>query len=104
MMPSISFSIAAVSGTVEVARLFRRLFGQLDDGIDHRLEMTVAEHHRAEHDFFGQLLGFRFDHQHGVLGAGDDEVELALFHLVDRRVEDVFVVGRSRRARRRSGP
>ncbi len=39
-----------------------------------------------------QLLGFRFDHQHGVGGAGDDEVELALRHLVERRVEHVFVV------------
>jgi len=46
--------------------------------VDHRLHAVVAEHHGAEHDFFGQLLGFGFDHQHGVLGAGDDEVEAAL--------------------------
>ena len=72
---------------------FAAFSASLDDGIDHRLEVPVAEHHRAEHDFLGQLLGFRFDHQHGVLRAGDDEVELALLHLVDRRVEDVFVVG-----------
>ena len=39
-----------------------------------------------------QLLGFRLHHQHGVAGAGDDEVELALHHLVDLRIEHVFVV------------
>ena len=38
---------------------------------------------RAEHDFLGQLLGFRFHHHHRVGGAGDDEVELALDHLVE---------------------
>ena len=77
----------------EVTRLLGSLLGELDDGLDHRLEVPVAEHHGAEHDFFRQLVGFRLDHQHGVLGAGDDEVELALLHLVDGRVEHVLVVG-----------
>ena len=54
--------------------------------------MPVSEHHRAEHDLLGQFLGFRFHHQHGVIGAGDDEVELAFRHLVELRVEHVFVV------------
>ena len=80
-------------GDRQIARLLRRLFGELDDRLDHRLEMPVTEHHRAEHDFLGQLLGFRFDHHHGVMGAGDDQIELAFFHLVDGRVEDVFAVG-----------
>ena len=31
----------------------------------------------------GKLLGLGLDHQHGVVGAGDDEVERALGHLVD---------------------
>ena len=52
----------------------------------------MAEHHGAEHHFFVQFLRLRLDHQHGVGGAGDDEVELALGHLVERRVEHVFVV------------
>ncbi len=76
----------------EFARLLGRFLGELDDGVDHRLEMAVAEHHGAEHDFFGQLLGFQFHHQHRVGGAGDDEVELALDHLVELRIEHVFVV------------
>ena len=77
---------------LEVARLLRRLLGKLDDGVDHRLEVLVAEHHGAEHHLLGQLLGFRFHHQNGVRGAGDDEIELALRHLVDLRIEHIFVV------------
>ena len=82
----------AVVRDLVVARLLRRLFRELDDGLDHRLEMAVAEHHGAEHDVFRQLLGFRFDHQHRVLRAGDHEVELAFRHLVEQRIEHVFVV------------
>ena len=82
-----------VVGDDELARLFRSLFGELDDGVDHRLDMTVAEHHRTEHDFLGQLFGFQFHHHHGLLRAGDDEIELAFLHLVERRIEHVFVVG-----------
>ena len=67
----------------EIARLLRGLLGEFDDRLDHRLEMPVAEHHGAEHDVFGELFRFRFDHQHRVLRAGDDEIELALGHLVD---------------------
>ena len=52
----------------------------------------MAEHHGAEHDFLVQLLGFRFDHQHRVGGAGDDQLELGIDHLVERRIEHVFVV------------
>ena len=48
----------------------------------------MAEHDGAEHVVLGKLLGLRFDHQHGVGGAGDDEVELQFGQLVDLRVED----------------
>ena len=78
---------------LDFARLLGGLLGEFDDRLDHRLEVAVAEHHGAEHDVFVELLGFRFHHQHGVGGAGDDEVELGLDHFVERRVEDVFVVG-----------
>ena len=72
-----------IVGHRELARLLRGLLGEPDDRLDHRLEMPVAEHHGAEHDVLGQLLGLRLHHQHRVLGAGDDEVEMALLHLVD---------------------
>ena len=77
---------------LDLARLLGGLLGEFDDRVDDRLEMPVAEHHGAEHDVFVQFLGFRFHHQHGVGGAGDDEVELGVGHLVERRVEHVFVV------------
>ena len=54
--------------------------------------MPVSEHHRAEHDVFVEFLGFRFHHQHGIGGAGDDEVELGFDHFVERRVEHVLVI------------
>ncbi len=95
------------SGVVDrgnVARLLGGLLGQFDDRLDHRLEVTVTEHHRAEHDFLGQLLCFGFDHQHGVGGAGDNQLKRAVDHLVDLRVEHELVVDEARRARRRSGP
>ena len=76
----------------ELARLFGGLLGEPDDRVDHRLEMPVAEHHRAEHDVLGQLLGLQLDHQNRVRRAGDDEVELAFRHLVNLRVQHVFVV------------
>ena len=79
-----------VVGKVERTRLLGGFLGKLDDGFDHRLEAFVTEHHRAEHDFLGELAGLRFDHQHRIGGAGDDEVELRLLHRVDQRVEDVF--------------
>ena len=77
----------------DFARLLGGLLGELDDRVDDRLEVAVTEHHGAEHDVFVQLLGFRFHHQHGVGGAGDDEVELGVDHLVERRVEDELVIG-----------
>ena len=74
------------------ARLLGGLLGELDDRLDHRLEMPVTEHHGAQHDFFGQLLGLRFHHHNGVLRAGDDKIEIAFFHLVDRGIENVLAV------------
>ena len=35
----------------------------------------MTKHHGFKHDLFGKLLGFRLHHQHGVLRAGDHEVE-----------------------------
>ena len=52
--------------------------------------MPVAEHHAFEHLLLGKLLGFRFDHHHGVGRAGDDEVEVAIGHLVEQRVQHVL--------------
>ena len=82
----------ALVDDLELARLLGGLLGEIDDRVDDRLEVAVAEHHGAEHDLFAQLLGFQFHHQHGVGGAGDDQLELGVGHFVERRVENVFVV------------
>ena len=80
-----------VVGHDEFPRLLGRLLGEFDDRLDHRLHVPMAEHHGAEHHLFAQLFRLRLDHQHGVLRAGDDQVELALGHLVDLRIEHVLV-------------
>jgi hypothetical protein len=53
-------------------------FNQFVDGVDRLLHFGVTENNGAEHDFFGQLVGFGFNHQHGSFGTGNDEVKLAV--------------------------
>ncbi|MCY1393025.1 hypothetical protein D9M71_79120 [compost metagenome] len=62
---------------------------QLGDGADDRLELVVGEQHGAQHLVFGQLVGFGFNHQHGVFGTGHDHVEAGALLLFVIRVEDV---------------
>ena len=52
--------------------------------------MTVYD--GAEHDVFRQAIGLRFDHQHGRVRAGDDQVELGLGQRTRSRVQDVLAV------------
>ncbi len=78
---------------LEIPGILRRVFGQFDDRLDHRLEAAVGEHHPAQDLVFGQLLDFGFDHHHRVFGAGDDEIHpVALAQLVEGRVEHIFAV------------
>ncbi len=56
------------------------------------LHLAMTEHHGAEHHVFAQFLRFGFHHQHGVMRAGDDEVELGVGHIVERRIELVLAV------------
>ena len=66
---------------------------QVMDRVDDRFHLVVAEDDGAEHDFFGQLLGFGLDHQDGGLGTGNDQVHLARLELGGGRVEDVLAIG-----------
>ena len=66
--------------------------GERDDHLDHRLETFLAEHHGAEHDLFGQLLGFRLDHHDSVVGAGHHQIEIAFGELLEGRVQDILAV------------
>lgn len=71
-----------VVGERQLAGFLGRLFCELDDGFDDRLEMPVAEHHRAQHVVLGQLFRLRFHHQDRIVSPSDDQIELALHHLV----------------------
>ena len=74
----------------QLARFLGGLFSQANDGLDNRLEAGVAGHDRFQHRLLGQLLGLRFDHQHRIRGAGDDEVQGGILHLLDRRIDPDF--------------
>ncbi len=71
----------------KVARLLGRLLGEADDRVDNGLKSGMAGHHCLQHRLFAELLGLQLDHQHGVGGAGDDEIEGRILHLLDRRVD-----------------
>ena len=67
-------------------------FDEFVDGVDGDLHFLVAEHHGVQHRFFRETIRFRFHHQHGAFGTGDDKVELALMHFRQTRVADEVVV------------
>ncbi len=52
----------------------------------------MAEDDGAEHDLFGEALGFGLDHHHGAFGAGDHQVQLRAFHLGAGRVQQVLAI------------
>ena len=87
-----------VVGGVEGEGLLGGVLGHVDDQVDHRLHLLVAELDRAEHLGLGELVGLGLDHHHRVLGAGDDQVEpllgvvAQLLHVVDGRVQHVGAV------------
>ncbi|MCY1521583.1 hypothetical protein D9M68_564030 [compost metagenome] len=62
------------------------------DRVDRDVGLLVTEHHAAQHDFFAELLGFGFDHQHGGLRAGDDEVHLRILAGGGARIQHVLAV------------
>lgn len=66
------------------------LRGQFLDRLDRGLHLLVAEHHRAEHHFLGELAGLRFDHQHGLFRTRHDQVEVGLFQGAVGRVQQIF--------------
>ena len=62
------------------------------DRRDHRLDRLVGELQRFDEAGLGQLIGRAFDHQHVLLVADVDQVEVRLEHLLDRRVGDELAV------------
>ncbi len=76
----------------QIARLFCGLLRQADDCLDDRLEARMAGHDGLQHRLLGQLLGFRFDHEHRIGRSGDDEVQSEILHFLDRRIEPHFAL------------
>ena len=68
---------------------------QLFDSLDNHLEFVVGEQYGAQHLVFGQLFGFRFNHQYSFRGTGNDHVQAGGSQLLVSRVQQVagaFVV------------
>ena len=49
--------------------------GQFVNGLNHRLHLLVAVHHRAQHHVFGQDIGFGFHHQNGLCRTGHHQIQ-----------------------------
>ena len=77
---------------LEVPGLLRGVFCEFDDRLDDRLEALVREGDCAQDFFFVHLLDFRFHHHHGVFGAGDNQIDPAVSHLIQSRVQHVLTV------------
>ena len=68
-------SSAPVAGGGPVPGRLAGLRLELVDRADRDLHLLVTEDDGAQHDLLAEHLGFRLDHQHGVSGSRDDEVE-----------------------------
>ena len=81
-----------------VERLVRGFFGQVDDQVDHRLDLLVRKGHRTQHFGLRKLVSFGFDHHHRVLGACDNQIKALIgvvpkvLHVVDGRVQNVVAI------------
>ena len=60
-------------------------FEQVELQPDDLLIDAMSFHDGVGHLGLGQLLAEPFDHHDGLLGAGDDQVEIALLEFVGRR-------------------
>ena len=69
-----------------------RVAHQFVNGVDGHIALLVTEHHGTQHDFFGQLLGFGFDHQHCGFGTRHHQIHLRVLARSLARVEHVLAV------------
>ena len=72
--------------------LLARLFGEIVDAGDDLLDRRVRRLERLDDLLLGHFLRAGLDHHQAVLAAGDDQIELALFALLERRVDEVLAV------------
>ena len=80
------------SRSLPIPHGFASLAHQVVDGGNGNVALLMAIDHCTQHHFFGQLLGFRFHHQHSGLGTGHHQIHLAVFELGLTGIEHVFTV------------
>ena len=66
------------------------LDAQLLDQVDDLANLLVAKEDRQGHVVLGHFAREAFDHRDRVLGAGDDQIEIAFLHLRHGRHGDEF--------------
>ena len=71
---------------------------------DHLLIQAVGLHDGVGHLGLGQFFAEPLDHHDGLLGAGDDQVEVAVLQLLGGRERDELAVDAAQPDRPRSGP
>ena len=81
---------------------FARFAHQLVDGVDGNIALLVAKDDTAQHHFFVQLLGFRFDHQNGGFCTSNNQIHFGFGQFGFARVEHILLidVAHARRADR----
>ncbi len=83
---------------LEIKRLFCAIFCQINDQVDHRLDLLVRKVHSTKHFSFRQLICFGFNHHYGVFCACNNEVKPLLWvqtqvlHVVNGWVQRVFAI------------
>ena len=65
---------------------------QVELQIDERLDGGMGEEDRLEHHVLAQFTDLALDHDHGVAGTGDHQVESGLLELTLARIEHVLAV------------
>ena len=91
----------AVIWSLEVKRLFRAIFRQIHDQINHRLDLLMCKSNRAEHLIFRQLIGFGFNHHHRIFGAGHNQIQALLrvlaqvVHVINCWIENIFTIDKA---------
>ena len=68
------------------------LGGQFLDRVDRHLHLLVTEQHRTEHNLLGQLVGLRLDHQDGVLGTRNHQVQVRVLTQPGRSIQDIAAI------------
>jgi hypothetical protein len=79
---------------------FASVTHQVVNRVDRDVALLVAVNNRSQHDFFAQLAGFGFDHQHSSFSARNHQIHFRIFELGLAWVQHILAIniGHSRSA------